>query len=641
MPFSPTRRATHRARIVLAATTLTAAAVCLAASPASADAALPDNTLSSKQPYVAPTAADLAAYQPTPVGYAPLATESVARHGSRGLSAYKYDALLRRMADTATAEGGFLTPEIGTAFTANLDGITAANVHNGYGMLTGQGRAQHQDIGARAYARNAALFATADARAEAIVAESSGEPRATESGQSFLAGFTRAATAGSGAPSTQAPISVRPDLLYFHKIENPDGTVKAPGSPERERAEAYQDYVATQTSDGGTISAAMDYIQALPQSVTSAEDLLSAIFTPSFIAKIGADAAHRWYNTADGTKPGAVVCAPDADPIADPNACGDPKKSIKTPVDAAMTLYNLHIIAADMEAENTAPHAFDFAGYFTGHEADAEWFATVLDAEDFYEKGPSLQGHDETYRIAQPLLDDFFAVIDARAAGGDVAATFRFAHAETIMPFAALLGLPGSTVSAPDVAQPQSLTDVYNTAANPWRGSKVAPMAANVQWDIVRRPGVDPATGAGYTPLVRMLYNEREISFREGCTPVADGSHWVKESELKHCLNGVATDESPLIAQEPSTPSEPGNGGDGSGTGNGSGTGGGTGSGDHGSASTGGSSSSGTAAARPGALATTGGGTGPLPLALGLLVAGAATAAAAGFGARRLRRARR
>ena len=213
-----------------------------------------------------------------------------------------------------------------------------------------------------------------------------------------------------------------------------------------------------------------------------------------------------------------------------------------------MSLYNLYIIAADMQQENVAPHEFDFAQYFAGRPADAEWFAYLLDAEDFYEKGPSLAGHDETYSIAEPLLDDFFATIDARVAGGDVVATFRFAHAETIIPFAALLRLPGSTVAAPDNAAPTSDTDVYDDATNPWRGSQVTPMAANVQWDVVSRAGIDPATGRAYTPLVRMLYNEREIAFASGCRAVAAGSNWVKETELKHCLTGTAMTESPLIA---------------------------------------------------------------------------------------------
>lgn len=522
-------------RTVLSCVAVTALASLMLAVPAHADVA---PFYSSKQPYIAPSQSDIDAYSPAPTGYAPVATESVARHGSRGLSAYKYDALLHRLAVTAQAENGFLTPEIGREFSANLDAITAANVANGYGMLTGQGAAQHQGIGARAAQRNASLFADAAKSGGRVVAETSGEPRATESGENFLKGFGIAGV----------KLEPRPDLLYFHEVENPDGTDKAEGSPERERAQAYEDYIAEQTGDGGTIAAALQYIEARPRSVEAADDLLSGIFTPQFVAAIGTDKAHIWYNTADGTKGGEVTCAPGADTKADPDACGDPKKSIKSAVDAAMALYNLDIIAADMHEENVAPHEFDFTQYFAGRPADAEWFAYLLDAEDFYEKGPSLAQHDETYSVAKPLLDDFFATIDARVAGGDVVATFRFAHAETIIPFAALLRLPGSTVAAPDNAAPASDADVFDYATNPWRGSQVTPMAANVQWDVVSRAGIDPATGAAYTPLVRMLYNEREVAFAAGCRAVAAGSNWVKETELKHCLTGTAMTESPLIA---------------------------------------------------------------------------------------------
>ena len=186
--------------------------------------------------------------------------------------------------------------------------------------------------------------------------------------------------------------------------------------------------------------------------------------------------------------------------------------------------------------------------------------------EDFYEKGPSYAGQDETYRIAQPLLDDFFNSIDERVAGGTTAATFRFAHAETIMPFAALIGAPGSTQQAPAVADPQTDADVYNYQNNEWRGESVTPMAANIQWDVATRDGIDPETGNAYTPLIRMLYNEEEVAFGgtntlarglSSCTPVAEGSTWYKESELKSCLGvdgkRIPSTEEPTITVDTGT----------------------------------------------------------------------------------------
>lgn len=504
---------------------------------------------SSKQPYVAPDAAVIAAYSNAPGDYEVTFTEGVARHGSRGLSSYKYDLLLQRLAETAAAENGFVSDGARDTFLSNLAGMTAANTVNGYGQLTGQGEAQHQGIGGRAYDRNAPLFDGAPAKGDTIEVESSGESRATESGENFVKGLEERA-GGELDPIVQ-PIVATPDTLYFHDPENPDGSMKTGSALEI--AEAYTAYVDAQTGEGGTIAAAEAYIKNLPQSDQVATEILGDVFTQEFIDKIGTP-GYTWYSTADGTKDGAVACAPGADPAADEDACGSKKNKILTPVDAALTLYNLYIIAADMTAENTAPHTFDFEPYFAGHAADTEWFAYLLDAEDFYEKGPSLSGHDETYSIAQPLLDDFFASIDERAAGGSNAAVYRFAHAETIIPFAALLKLPGSTQQAPDVASPTSDADVYGYGNNEWRGETVTPMAQNVQWDVATRAGIDPATGDAYTPLVRMLYNEKEIAFNDSCTPVAAGSNWYKQTELESCLSGVATTESPLIAEDTPSP---------------------------------------------------------------------------------------
>mgnify|MGYP000447117369 CR=1 FL=1 len=67
---------------------------------------------SSKQPYVAPSEATTASYSQAPEGYETVYTESMARHGSRGLSSYKYDALLMKMAEAAEADNGFKSDAI-------------------------------------------------------------------------------------------------------------------------------------------------------------------------------------------------------------------------------------------------------------------------------------------------------------------------------------------------------------------------------------------------------------------------------------------------------------------------------------------------------------------------------------------------
>lgn len=485
---------------------------------------------SSKQPYVAPYTQTTASYSTAPEGYTPIYAESMARHGSRGLSSYKYDALLMNMAKAAEQDGGFRSDAIKNEFVANLTAITAANVANGYGMLTEQGAEQHQGIGERAYQRNRSLFDQAAANGETIAYQSSGEARATESGENFEKGFNKVsgnelannvvaptdpADAGAGKDFQK-----NPDTLYFHKTDNPDGSEKQPGTKAYAIAEAYQNFV----ENDATIKGAEATIVNDERIKQASHDVLSQIFTDDFLNRLAAG-EYKWYNTLDGTKNGGENCAPNADPSKDANACGDGKKKIASEYDAAMDLYNLYIIAADMRGENVEGYAFDFDQYFQGaHAQDAKLFAWALDAEDFYEKGPSYTGQDQTYSIAQPLLDDFFYAIDARVNGGKTVATFRFAHAETMMPFAALLGLPGSTQQAAN-----STTDVYTYENNAWRGETVTPMAANVQWDVYAKQGAD-------SPIVRMLYNENEIAFRSECTPVADGSKWYKLTELKSCL---------------------------------------------------------------------------------------------------------
>lgn len=543
---------------------------------------------SSKQPYIVPQQALDMSYSAAPEGYAITYTEMLARHGSRGLSSYKYDALLKLMGETAAEENGFVSEEARNTFMSNVQAIIDANVENGYGMLTGQGATQHQGIGTRAYQRNKALFDQAAADGETIEYESSGEQRATESGENFKLGFDTAsgykladsyvkptAPAGEG---DAAPFQKSPNTLYFHKTDNPDGSEK--DGDAAVIASRYEDFV----DNDKIIANAEDYIEDVPQSEKVSYDLMSQIFTDDFLKNIGKDEGrYSWYNTTTGEKDsdedgkaddgsGTDIrnCAIEGDPdelMAEygEDICGETGKHITSVVDAAMDLYNLYIIAADMQEENTGDHTFDFDQYFADVPAEeGDVFAWILDMEDFYEKGPSYAGQDETYRIAQPLLDDFFKSIDERVAGGTTAATFRFAHAETIMPFAALIGAPGSTQQAPAVENPQSVADVYNYQNNEWRGESVTPMAANIQWDVATRDGIDPETGKAYTPLIRMLYNEEEVAFGgtntltrglSSCTPVAEGSTWYKESELKSCLglNTVESTEDPTITVETGT----------------------------------------------------------------------------------------
>ena len=180
-------------------------------------------------------------------------------------------------------------------------------------------------------------------------------------------------------------------------------------------------------------------------------------------------------------------------------------------------LYDLYAIAPGMQYEGQ----WQFSQFMPAEAA--KWFAYLNDAEDFYQKGPAFQGQDITYRMAQVLVDDFFnSIKQLQENTAPLAAKLRFSHAEVVVPFVTLLQLPGSN-QAVTAEQP------YRYDNNPWRGETIAPMAANIQWDVYR--------DAHQHYLVKMLYNERETRFKADCQPMKADSFYYAFSELQRCYH--------------------------------------------------------------------------------------------------------
>lgn len=190
---------------------------------------------------------------------------------------------------------------------------------------------------------------------------------------------------------------------------------------------------------------------------------------------------------------------------------------LPTPLAAAQMLYDLYAIAPGMQYEGQ----WQFSQFIPAEAA--KWFAYLNDAEDFYQKGPAFQGQDITYRMAQVLVDDFFnSIKQLQGNASPLAAKLRFSHAEVVIPFVTLLQLPGSN-QAVTTEQP------YRYDNNPWRGETIAPMAANIQWDVYR--------DAHQHYLVKMLYNERETRFKADCQPMKADSFYYAFSELQRCYH--------------------------------------------------------------------------------------------------------
>ncbi|KUN05215.1 histidine acid phosphatase [Streptomyces yokosukanensis] len=194
-------------------------------------------------------------------------------------------------------------------------------------------------------------------------------------------------------------------------------------------------------------------------------------------------------------------------------------EQITDQVGAARAVYNLYAIAPAMSEESPAGEGWGMDRYIS--RADAAWFGYLGDVEDFYEKGPGFSDSDITYKMADVLLDDFFRQAEAERAGiSDLGAELRFTHAEEIIPLAALMGLPGST-------EPAAPGQPYTYGDNPWRGASVAPLGADIQWDVYEKDG---------RYLVRMLYNEKETAFKAGCRPIERGSAFYDLNELERCF---------------------------------------------------------------------------------------------------------
>ena len=481
---------------------------------------------------------DAATYEAAPAGYAPVFTELVARHGSRGLSSMKYDAAFynvwqRAAADDAlTPLGQKLGADILKLMKANallgygVDGITAP----GYGNLSQTGINEHKQLAVRMLTRLPALFAQLGANATSaprqIVTISSGVDRAKDSAAYFAQSL--AATAPNVAPLITLPPApagypagkpvVQPNgtnrfLLYAHKLVPKTDLVTDALDRHYQTYQDSQAYQAYLESPG--FLAKYTAIDTDATARTLGREVLERLFTKTFVDKID-NGTYRFANT------GTYSFTSDDGKFTN-TVTGDGGTTIKGLADAASVLYNLYAIMAGMTNEVKA----DFVQYMPSDAAKYQAF--VQDYQDFYNKGPgTTESAGVTWNYVRALRDDFFTEVDA-IARGDLShgAKLRFTHAEAIIPLATAMGLK-TVVGALPAAQ------TYSYDNSSWRGLYVAPMAANMQWDVYR--------DAGGNVLVKMLYNEKETDFQAACDGArfAAGSHFYVYAKLKTCYGHMA-----------------------------------------------------------------------------------------------------
>ncbi|KVA53466.1 histidine acid phosphatase [Burkholderia cepacia] len=469
---------------------------------------------------------DAATYEAPPAGYAPVYTELVARHGSRGLSGFKYDGAIYAMLVKAEADGALTA--LGAQLKADTYAMMKANALLGYGVtgistpgygnLTQTGIREHQQLAARLAQRLPALFAAGNRQ---IVVVNSGQDRAVDSSTFFSASLVAAQpalapaitlpAAPSGYPASAPvaqPAGTNRFLLYFHSLKPATDLVTDAGNPYYATYQASQAYQAY--ANDATVAAKLNAIKAAPQAADVAKTVLSALVSQAFIAKLGTS-GYTFANTG-------TYAFTSADGKFTNTLKGDGKTKIATAVDAVNVLYNLLQVAPAMTAETGGVTMEKYIG-----AEQAQYLAYLQDAEDYYQKGPGIQeANPVTYRMAKVLQDDFFGEVDAIARGDLThAAKLRFTHAEIMIPFASIMNLKNVFVPTPQA-------QTYTYANNPWRGDQVSPMAANMQWDVYRN---------GSRLIVKMLYNERETDFQAACdgAKLTPGSHFYDYAGLKQC----------------------------------------------------------------------------------------------------------
>jgi hypothetical protein len=505
--------------------------------PPAAPPAAPTNFFyQTKTPY-APQQ-EVASYEAPPAGYSTVYTELMARHGSRGLSSLKYDLAVYNMWLKAASEGALtelglkLGPDVLKLMKANfLLGYGVAGIGKpGYGNETQVGITEHTELAKRLLARHKALFdqvvADAASKPRKIEVVTSGVDRAVDSGaffvKSLVAGQPKLNDLLSYPPApgpypanaqVAQPAGTDRFLLYFHKLVAATDLVSDSKDP---LYTTYQDSQAFQKwLKDGDLAAKQAAILADPAAKSAGRVVLERLFTKAFVDKIDAG-TYKFANT------GTFSFTSDDGKFSS-TLTGDGETPIGSAAEAASRLYELYVIAPAMKAEA----GVDFTPYMP--PAQAQYFAFTQDAADFYKMGPGItEKGTVTWRMAQHLQDDFFKEVDEIAAGRTArVAKLRFAHAEIVIPFVSQLGLKNVLVQTP-------LAQMYSYDNNPWRGDYVSPMAANVQWDVVRN--------SSGSVLVKMLFNEKETDFKAACDGArhASGSHYYDYTRLKACYGHVA-----------------------------------------------------------------------------------------------------
>lgn len=385
----------------------------------------------TKTPYESPVKTE----SPPPPGYKPVFINYVGRHGARFLTSKKDIVYIQRILSIAK-EQSELTSK-GYQLQVMLHHFL--KIENGnYGDITILGEKEQEGIGRRMYKRYPGVF-----KGNGIKTVITQKKRTQQSEHAFLKGL-------ESYPHEKiheiAPPDSLNDELRFYDI-----------------SDAYRRY-----KKGKILKQKMDSLYNDPRMKTVLNRLGTKFFKSDFLNKLDNDE----FSITDSK--GHKV-----------------NYNLVHFVDDLYGIYSIQY-SVQQEIKNAEfPLGVDFTTFLK--PVDLQWLTFTDGAEDFLEKGPANDTLGIQIRIAAPLLVDFIKSTDYYIQHPDlIDAKLRFAHAETISPFATLLGIREASI-------PSSSIFIYNKY---WKPSKIIPLSANIQWILYSNQD---------NYLVKVLLNEREV----------------------------------------------------------------------------------------------------------------------------------
>jgi hypothetical protein len=384
-------------------------------------------------------------YSPPPAGFEPVFVNYVGRHGARHLTKPGGEISLVQLLATAVKSHA-LTAK-GTELWNRVNLLISIEKEN-YGNITLSGAAEQTGIATRMLQQYPSVF-----KGRGIQIVTTGEVRTQQSCRAFLKAFTGYNRA---AVSIHTPADENNEELRFFDL-----------SP------AYLEY-----EKSGSWAEKMDLLE----NKEVIRGLYPALTSQFFLAPF-----------LDSLIRGQLVLT------------GKKGKTVSyTAADFTIDLYALYCISYSLQQERAQKKlpasAMDFRIFFTAEQLDV--LDKITGAADFLKKGPGTCDTCLQVTDAVPLLVDMMNTTDDFIKKNDRDAVLRFAHAETIAPFAVLLGIKGASETTADIENYRAV----------WNVAKIIPLSANIQFILFKNKQNDY--------LVKVLLNEKEARLPVSLVPV-------------------------------------------------------------------------------------------------------------------------